>query len=63
MGLNILDDFVSECDWTQLQQCIETEDVAFAILNGVSGNRVKRLDISDMRALVGYALSGLWTDG
>jgi hypothetical protein len=55
-GLNILDDFVSERDLTQLfQRCIETEDVPFAILHGISDNRFKRLDISDARALVGYA--------
>jgi Zn-dependent M16 (insulinase) family peptidase len=44
MGLNILADFVLERDRTPLlQQCIEAEDVPFAILSGISDNQVKRL--------------------
>ncbi len=55
-GLDVLDDFVSERDLTQLlQRCIDAEDLPFAILHGVSDNRFKRLDISDARMLVGYA--------
>lgn len=55
-GLSLLDAFVSPRDLNQLiQRCIEVEDVSFAIMHGVSDNRFKRLDISDARALVGYA--------
>lgn len=56
-GLDVLDDFVSERDLTQLlQRCIDArDDLPFAILHGVSDNRFKRLDISDTRTLVGYA--------
>ncbi len=55
-GLDLLDDFVSQQDLTQLlQRCIDTEDVSFAILHGLSDNRFKRLDISEARTLVGYA--------
>jgi hypothetical protein len=31
------------------------EGIQFAIVHGLSDNRFKRLDISDTRALVGYA--------
>ena len=55
-GLDLLDDFVSERDLTQLlQRCIDAHDLQFAILHGVSDNRFKRLDISDARTRVGYA--------
>ena len=55
-GLDLLDDFVSQRDLTQLlQRCIDAEDVQFALLHGLSDNRFKRLDISEARALVGYA--------
>ncbi len=55
-NLNILDDFVSQRDLTQLlQRCIDADQVSFAILHGLSDNRFKRLDISSARELVGYA--------
>ena len=55
-GLDILDDFVSERDLTQLlQRCIDVDDLPFAILHGLSDDRFKRLDISSARTLVGYA--------
>ena len=55
-NLNILDDFVSQRDLTQLlQNCIDADQLSFAILHGLSDNRYKRLDISDARRLVGYA--------
>ena len=55
-GLDVLDDFVSERDLTQLlQKCIDAENLPFAILHGLSDNRFKRLDISSARTLVGYA--------
>ena len=55
-GLNILDSFVSERDLMQLiERSIEAVGLQFAILNGLSNNLFKRLDISDARELVGYA--------
>ncbi len=47
--------FVSKRDLSHLfVQCIETEDVQFAILQAVSDNRFKRMDITSTRAAVGY---------
>jgi hypothetical protein len=55
-GLNILDSFVSDHDLMQLiERSIEAVGLQFAILNGLSNNLFKRLDISDARELVGYA--------
>ena len=55
-GIGMLDAFVSHRDLNQLiNRCIDVENVQFAILNGLSDNRFKRLDISDARELVGYA--------
>ena len=46
----------SERDLIQLiQKSIDDERLRFAIFQGVSDNRFKRLDISDARELVGYA--------
>jgi hypothetical protein len=54
-GLWMMDAFVSHRDLTQLIcRCIDTEELKFAILHGLSNNRFKRLDISDARELVGY---------
>ena len=54
-GVGMLDAWVSQRDLHQLiERCIDTENVRFAILHGLSDNRFKRLDISDARALVGY---------
>ncbi len=54
-NVGLLDAFVSRRDLTQLiTRCIDTEHVQFAIFNGLSNNRFKRLDISDARELVGY---------
>lgn len=51
----MMDAYVSHRDLHQLiVKCIEVENVRFAILNGLSDNRFKRLDISDARELVGY---------
>src|SRR3954447_9687906 len=56
MGVEMMDMFVSERDLTQLiGRCIDDERLQFAILQGLSDNRFKRLDISDARELVGYA--------
>ncbi len=47
--------FVSKRDLSHLfVQCIEHEDVQFAIVQAVSDNRFKRMDITSTRAVVGY---------
>ncbi|MCC9078524.1 NAD(P)-dependent oxidoreductase [Litorilinea aerophila] len=47
--------YVSPRDLNHLfVQCIETPDVQFAILQAVSDNRFKRMDITATRELVGY---------
>lgn len=47
--------FVSKRDLSHLlTQCIEAENVQFAIVHGVSDNRFKRLDITSTRQVVGY---------
>jgi UDP-glucose 4-epimerase len=54
-NVGLLDAFVSRRDLNQLiERCIEAEHLQFAIFNGLSNNRFKRLDISDARELVGY---------
>ncbi len=54
-SIGMLDAFVSQRDLNQLiERCIDVENLRFAILQGISNNRFKRLDISDARALVGY---------
>lgn len=51
----LMDAFVSRRDLHQLiERCIDVENLQFAIFNGLSNNRFKRLDISDARQLVGY---------
>jgi nucleoside-diphosphate-sugar epimerase len=48
--------YVSERDLNQLLlRCIETPDIHFAIVQGISNNRFKRLDITPARNLLGYA--------
>jgi len=47
---------ISGRDMSQLLiRCVETPDIRFAIVHGVSDNRIKRLDIDSTRALLGYA--------
>ena len=47
---------ISGRDMSQLLvRCVETPDIPFAIVHGVSDNRIKRLDIEATRALLGYA--------
>ena len=54
-NVGLVDAFVSRRDLTQLiMRCIDDEQIRFAIFNGLSNNRFKRLDISDARELVGY---------
>jgi nucleoside-diphosphate-sugar epimerase len=51
-----LSTFVSKRDLSHLiVRCIETPDVQFAIVHGVSNNRFKRMDITSTRRLLGYA--------
>lgn len=53
--LGMMDAWVSQRDLNQLiEKSIDAENIRFAILNGLSDNRFKRLDISDARELVGY---------
>jgi len=55
-AVRLLDAFVSQRDLNQLiEKSIEAENLRFAIFNGLSDNRFKRLDITDARELVGYA--------
>lgn len=55
-GVAMMDAWVSRRDLQQLiERCIEDDRLRFAIFNGLSDNRFKRLDISDARMLVGYA--------
>src|SRR3954469_23428869 len=54
-GLDMLDAWVSQRDLNQLiERCIDDQTLKFAIFNGLSNNRFKRLDISDARELLGY---------
>ncbi len=47
--------YVSERDLNQLLvRCIETPDIPFAIVHGISNNRFKRLDLSSTKRLLGY---------
>ena len=51
-----LSTLVSRRDLIQLLvRCVETPDIPFAIVHGVSNNRYKRLDITSTRELLGYA--------
>jgi len=47
--------YISERDLNQLLlRCIEAPDIPFAIVQGISNNRFKRLDITPTRDLLGY---------
>jgi nucleoside-diphosphate-sugar epimerase len=51
-----LSTFVSQRDLSHLiVRAIETPEVQFAIVHGVSNNRFKRLDITSTKAILGYA--------
>jgi len=55
-GIAMLDAWVSHRDLNQLiEKSIDVENLKFAIFHALSDNRFKRMDISDARALVGYA--------
>jgi nucleoside-diphosphate-sugar epimerase len=46
---------ISARDMSQLLvRCVETPNIRFAIVHGVSNNRIKRLDIESTRALLAY---------
>jgi NAD(P)-dependent dehydrogenase (short-subunit alcohol dehydrogenase family) len=62
-SVGMLDAWVSQRDLQQLiERCIDADEVRFALVNGISDNRFKRLDISDARALFGYAPQDDLTD-
>ena len=55
LGFDELCAFVSPRDLCDLLvRCIETPDIRFAIVHGMSDNRVKRLDITATRELLDY---------
>ncbi|HEU4324681.1 MAG TPA: NAD(P)-dependent oxidoreductase [Roseiflexaceae bacterium] len=55
-SIGMMDAFVSQRDLQQLiERSIDDEQIRFAVFHGLSDNRFKRLDISDARALLGYA--------
>ncbi len=55
-GIDMLDAFVSHRDLDQLiRKCIDARHLKFAIFNGLSDNRFKRLDITNARQILGYA--------
>lgn len=48
--------YVSPRDLNQLfRLCIDTEDIDFAIVHGISNNRTQRLSLQETRDLLGYA--------
>ena len=50
-----LSGYLSPRDMNQLLcKCIEADGIEFAIVHGVSNNRIKRLSIDETRRLVGY---------
>lgn len=52
----LLSKFLSPRDASHLLvQCVEAQNVRFAIVHGVSNNRFKRLDITSTKELLGYA--------
>ncbi len=54
-AIGFLDAFVSRRDLTQLiSKAIDVENIRFAIVQGLSDNRFKSMDISDARELLGY---------
>lgn len=54
-GVRMLDAWVSRRDLDQLiRRCVDADNIRFAIFNGLSDNRFKRLDITNARELVGY---------
>ena len=47
--------FISRRDLSHLLvQCIETPNIQFALVHGVSNNRFKRIDLTETRELLNY---------
>jgi len=47
--------YLSSRDMNQLlTRCIETPNIQFAVVHGISNNKIKRLDLSETQALLGY---------
>lgn len=54
-GLRFIDAWISYRDLTELiSLCIDDERLTFAIFNGLSNNRFKKLDMSNARELLGF---------
>ena len=54
-AIKMMDHFVSRQDLNQLlQKAVEAEHLTWAVVNGLSDNRFKRLDITSARELLGY---------
>jgi nucleoside-diphosphate-sugar epimerase len=54
-GIGVAPMFVSPRDLAQLiERCIESQTIRWAVFHALSGNRFKRLDITDARELLGY---------
>lgn len=55
-GVKMMDAYVSRRDLNQLlQKAVEAEHLRWAVVNGLSDNHFKRLDITSARELLGYA--------
>lgn len=53
---HLLSAYLSHRDLNQLLiRCIETPDIPFAIVHGISDNRFKRLDLTSTRERLGYS--------
>jgi UDP-glucose 4-epimerase len=62
-SISMMDAYVSRRDLQQLiERCVDDERLQFAIFNGLSDNRFKRLDLSDARMLLGYTPQDDLTD-
>lgn len=56
MNARDLSAFLHPDDFNQLLiGCIETENIKYEVLNAISNNRYKRLDITESREIVGYS--------
>jgi NAD(P)-dependent dehydrogenase (short-subunit alcohol dehydrogenase family) len=55
LNARVLSTYVSRRDLCELLvRCIETADVPFAVVHGLSDNRFKRMDLTDTKALLAY---------
>jgi nucleoside-diphosphate-sugar epimerase len=51
----VLSGFISARDLNQLLiRCIEAADIPFAIVHGISNNRIKRVSLTETESLLGY---------